>query len=83
MAAGNAAADAAADAALAAQEAGATVAMVASAPQDARAGNSAFTGGAFRFVSDGVDDLLAIAPDIKDMDSANRFRLSHARAVFR
>ena len=63
--------NAAANAALAAREAGATVVMVESAPQDARAGNSAFTGGAFRFVYDGVNELLAISPEIKDMDLAN------------
>ena len=63
--------NAAANAALAAREAGATVAMIESAPQDARAGNSAFTGGAFRFVYDGVDDLLPISPDIVDLDLAN------------
>src|SRR3984885_14053971 len=63
--------NAAANAALAAHEAGASVAMLETAPQDARGGNSAFTGGAFRFVYDGVDDLLALAPDIKDLDLAN------------
>ncbi len=63
--------NAAANAALAAREAGATVAMLEAAPQDARAGNSAFTGGAFRFVYDGIDDLLPIAPDIADLDLGN------------
>jgi tricarballylate dehydrogenase len=63
--------NAAANAALAARESGATVAMVEAAPQDARAGNSAFTGGAFRFVYDGIDDLLPLSPDIADLDLAN------------
>jgi tricarballylate dehydrogenase len=63
--------NAAANAALAARAAGASVAMLESAPLDARAGNSAFTGGAFRFVYDGIDDLLRLAPDIKDLDLAN------------
>src|SRR5580692_82782 len=63
--------NAAANAALAAHEAGASVAMLETAPRDARGGNSAFTGGAFRFVYAGVDDLLALAPDIKDLDLAN------------
>jgi tricarballylate dehydrogenase len=62
--------NAAANAALAAHEAGASVAMLETAPQESRGGNSAFTGGAFRFVYDGVDDLLALAPDIKDLDLA-------------
>ena len=63
--------NAAANAALAAREAGASVVMLESAPMDARAGNSAFTGGAFRFVYDGLDDLLKLSPDIKDLDLAN------------
>ena len=63
--------NAAANAALAAHEAGATVVMVEAAPQDSRAGNSAFTGGAFRFVYNGVEDLLPLAPDIGDLDLAN------------
>jgi tricarballylate dehydrogenase len=63
--------NAAANAALAAHEAGARVAMLEAAPEDARAGNSAFTGGAFRFVHEGVTDLLRIAPDIESLDLAN------------
>ena len=47
---------------------GAGVVMLAMAPLDARAGNSAFTGAAFRFIFDGGDDLLRLAPDIKDLD---------------
>src|ERR1700728_961697 len=60
--------NAAANAALAAHEAGASVAMLETAPEDARGGNSAFTGGAFRFVYGGVEDLLRLAPDIADLD---------------
>ncbi len=60
--------NAAANAALAAHEFGASVAMLETAPQDSRGGNSAFTGGAFRFVYSGVEDLLALAPDIRDLD---------------
>ena len=41
--------NAAANAALSAHEAGASVAMIETAPKEARGGNSAFTGGAFRF----------------------------------
>ncbi len=63
--------NAAANAALAAHGAGATVALIEVAPIDARAGNSAFTGGAFRFVHHGVDDLRALAPDIAELDLAN------------
>ncbi len=60
--------NAAANAALSAHEAGASVAMLETAPRNARGGNSAFTGGAFRFIYDGVDDLLKLAPDIAELD---------------
>ena len=62
--------NAAANAALSAHEAGASVAMIETAPKDARGGNSAFTGGAFRFKYSTVDDLLRLAPDIADLDLA-------------
>jgi tricarballylate dehydrogenase len=63
--------NAAANAALSSHEAGASVAMLETAPEDARGGNSAFTGGAFRFVYSGVEDLLQLAPDIADLDLAS------------
>ena len=63
--------NAAANAALTAWEAGRSVAMLETAPVEARAGNSAFTGGAFRFVYDGIDDLLKLDPTIADLDLAN------------
>jgi tricarballylate dehydrogenase len=62
--------NAAANAALAARETGASVVMLETAPQEARGGNSAFTGGAFRFVFGGVADLVALAPDIGELDLA-------------
>jgi tricarballylate dehydrogenase len=63
--------NAAANAALQARELGASVAMLESAPKEARGGNSAFTGGAFRFTFRTVEDLIALAPDIRDLDLAN------------
>jgi len=63
--------NAAANAALSAHEAGATVAMLETAPREARGGNSAFTGGAFRFKYESVQDLLRLAPDIADLDLAS------------
>ena len=64
--------NAAANAALAARDGGARrVALLESAPESARGGNSAFTGGAFRFVYESVDDLLKLAPDIADLDLPN------------
>jgi tricarballylate dehydrogenase len=63
--------NAAANAALQAREMGAIVAMLETAPIGARGGNSAFTGGAFRFTFGNVEDLIALAPDIRDLDLAN------------
>ena len=59
--------NAAMNAALAAKESGASVVMLEAAPESARSGNSAFTGGAFRFVYQTVDDLLRLAPDIAEV----------------
>jgi tricarballylate dehydrogenase len=60
--------NAAACAALAAREAGARVAMLETAPEDARGGNSAYTGGAYRFPFTSVDDLIRLSPDLNEMD---------------
>ena len=60
--------NAAANAALSAHEAGASVALIETAPREARGGNSAFTGGAFRFTYSTVDDLLHLAPDIAELE---------------
>jgi tricarballylate dehydrogenase len=51
-------------AAIAAREAGARVLVLERSPKGLRGGNSAFTGGAFRFAFDGVADLLKLSPDI-------------------
>ena len=42
--------------------------MLETAPESARGGNSAFTGGAFRFVYHDVNDLLALDPAIAELD---------------
>src|SRR3984957_1986887 len=60
--------NAAANAALTAHEAGCSVAMLETAPESARGGNSAFTGGAFRFVYQDVQYLLALDPSIAELD---------------
>jgi tricarballylate dehydrogenase len=57
-------------AAIAAREAGASVLVLERSPKEVRGGNSAFTGGAFRFSYDGVDDLMRLAPDITEEDRA-------------
>ena len=58
-------------AAISASENGAGVVMVEVAPFDSRGGNSAFTGGAFRFAFDGVEDILKIFPDISAEEREN------------
>jgi tricarballylate dehydrogenase len=58
-------------AALSARENGARVLMLEIAPEEARGGNSAFTGGAFRVVYHGFDDLARLIPDISDHELSN------------
>jgi tricarballylate dehydrogenase len=53
-------------AAIAAAEKGAAVTMLERAPRHARGGNSAFTGGCFRTVYDGVEDIARLVPDLTD-----------------
>src|SRR5947207_661878 len=58
-------------AALSAKENGASVLQLEISPEAARGGNSAFTGGAFRIVYHGFDDLAQLIPDISDHELAN------------
>ena len=58
-------------AALSAREGGARVLMLEVAPEHWRGGNSAFTGGAWRIVYHGFDDLARLIPDISDHELAN------------
>src|ERR1700746_417814 len=58
-------------AALSAREHSARVVILEIAPEAARGGNSAFTGGAFRVVYHGFDDLAALIPDINDHELQN------------
>ena len=51
-------------AALAAREAGARVLVLERAPEATRGGNSAYTGGGFRMVHHGADDIKKIVPDL-------------------
>lgn len=57
-------------AAISAAENGAPVYVLERAPEEARGGNSAYTGGAFRVVYDGVDDLRRLVPDLGEEDAA-------------
>src|SRR5437879_3950227 len=58
-------------AALSATENGASVLQLEISPEAARGGNSAFTGGAFRVVYHGFDDLAQLIPDINDNELQN------------
>ena len=53
-------------AALAALERGASVLVLEKAPEYLRGGNSYFTGGLFRFAYDGLEDVLALLPEMSE-----------------
>src|SRR6266404_5086678 len=55
-------------AALSVQEGGARVLMLEIASEEARGGNSAFTGGAFRVVYHGGEDLARLIPDMNETE---------------
>ena len=57
-------------AALAAREQGARVLGLERAPESERGGNSRFTGGAIRFVYNGLDDLRQVMPELSDDEIA-------------
>src|SRR5262252_11121255 len=57
-------------AALSAAEQGAKVALIERAPEPKRGGNSKFTGGGFRMVHHGAQDIKRIVPDLSDSDIA-------------
>jgi tricarballylate dehydrogenase len=56
-------------AALAAREAGADVLVLEKAPREARGGNTFFTGGAFRFPYESLEDIRALIPDLSDAEA--------------
>ena len=58
-------------AALSARENGGSVLMLEIAPEEAACGNSAFTGGAFRLVYHGFDDLAQLIPDLSEHELSN------------
>src|SRR4051812_46049049 len=57
-------------AALASAEKGAKVALIERAPEEKRGGNSRFTGGGFRMVHHGAQDIKRVVPDLSDADIA-------------
>jgi tricarballylate dehydrogenase len=57
-------------AALAAAEKGAKVALLERASEEKRGGNSKFTGGGFRMVHHGAQDIKRVVPDLGEADIA-------------
>ncbi|PAU75575.1 FAD-dependent tricarballylate dehydrogenase TcuA [Halomonas salipaludis] len=58
-------------AALSAHEQGAKVLILEAAPYEERGGNSHYTGGAFRFAYNGVEDLKEVCPSMTDEELEN------------
>ena len=57
-------------AALAARDEGASAIVLEKAPAHEQGGNCPYTGGGFRFVHDGMNDLRALLPDMTDAEAA-------------
>jgi tricarballylate dehydrogenase len=62
--------NAALSAALAAHEQGANILVLERAPEPERGGNSRFTGGAIRFVYNGIEDLRKVMPELTEEEEA-------------
>jgi len=58
-------------AALSAREHGARVLLLERAPEAQRGGNTAFTGGGFRMVHHGLEDVRKVVPDLSEGEIAN------------
>src|SRR6201995_5194489 len=58
-------------AALSAREQGASVLVLERAPEEQRGGNTAYTGGGFRMVHDGVDTVRSVVPDLSQGEIEN------------
>lgn len=58
-------------AALSAREHDASVLVLERAPEEQRGGNSAYTGGGFRMVHDGVETVRSVVPDLTEGEIAN------------
>ena len=69
-------------AALSARQAGASVAMVESAPEAEAGGNSRYTAGAMRVVYDGVDDLRALIPELTEDEISSTDLGTYSAAQF-
>ena len=69
-------------AAISAAEHGARVTVLERAPKPVRGGNSAFTGGCFRTVYDGVEDIARLVPDLTDEERVSSDFGSYEAARF-
>ena len=58
-------------AALSAREHGASVVVLEKAPPSDQGGNCPYTGGGFRFVHEGIEDLRSLVPELTDGQVAN------------
>ncbi len=58
-------------AALSAREQGASVLVLERAPEEQRGGNSAYTGGGFRMVHDGLETVRSVVPDLSEGEIVN------------
>jgi tricarballylate dehydrogenase len=58
-------------AALSARETGASVLVLERAPEDQRGGNTAYTGGGFRMVHEGVETVRSVVPDLSHGEIEN------------
>ena len=70
-------------AALAAREAGASVVVLEKAPPSEQGGNCPYTGGGFRFVHDGIDDIRQMLPDLTDSEVSRITMAPYSAADFR
>ena len=70
-------------AALAARDVGASVVVLEKAPPSEQGGNCPYTGGGFRFVHDGIEDLRHMLPDLTDSEVGRISMAPYTAANFR
>jgi tricarballylate dehydrogenase len=70
-------------AALSAREQGARVVVLEKAPPSAQGGNCPYTGGGFRFLHEGIEDLLGLLPELTQKDVAHLSMAPYTADSFR
>ena len=70
-------------AALSARDQGVSVAVLEKAPPAEQGGNCPFTGGGFRFVHEGIDDIRRFVPDLTDEEVARMQMAPYTAGDFR